>query len=633
MPPFDDARFRQGTHSQLHEWLGAHVLPGGGVHFAVWAPSAHAVRVCGEFDDWDAQGQPLSPCADGSGVWAGRVEGARRGQCYRYRIVGHGHEGLLRGDPFALAWEALPATAPRIWTLEHDWHDADWMASRYRQQAIDAACSIYEVHLGSWQRTATGGLLSYRELGERLAQHVTRLGFTHVELLPVTEHPFYGSWGYQCTGYFAPTARHGTPQDFMTLVDTLHQHRIGVILDWVPGHFPDDEHGLARFDGTHLYDHADARQGLHPDWGTRIFNYARPEVRSFLLSSARFWLERYHIDGLRVDAVASMLYLDYSRPPGGWVPNEQGSRENLAAIAFLRELNRSIGEEFPAVRTLAEESTAWPAVSRPVDSGGLGFGYKWNMGWMNDTLRHFERDPVHRSYHQDEITFGLSYAWTERFVLPLSHDEVVHGKGSLLARMPGDRWQQFATLRLLYGLMWAHPGHKLLFMGGEFAQQREWSHDRALDWDLLGDAAHAGMMQWVTDLNRLYRSEPALHADGFTPEGFRWVLCDDPGHGVIAFMRLGAGRQMLVACNLCPVTRLAFRLGVPIAGRWQEQLNSDAVCYGGSGTGNLGGVESSTWSAHGQSQSISLTIPPLATLYLSAPVCTSDDAPAEGGVL
>jgi 1,4-alpha-glucan branching enzyme len=633
MPPFDHERFRQGTHSQLHDWLGAHVIPEGGVEFAVWAPSARSVSVCGEFDNWDALGQPLSPRLDGSGIWLGRVAAARRGQCYRYRIVGHDHARLARGDPFAYAWEEPPATAPRIWTLEHDWHDDEWMALRHRHQASDAARSIYEVHLGSWQRPVDGGLLSYRELAERLAHHVTRLGFTHVELLPITEHPFYGSWGYQCTGYFAPTARHGTPQDFMTLIDTLHQHGIGVILDWVPGHFPDDEHGLARFDGTHLYDHADARQGLHPDWGTRIFNYDRPEVRSFLLSSARFWLDRYHIDGLRVDAVASMLYLDYSRPAGGWVPNAAGGRENLAAIECLRELNRSIAAAFPDVQTIAEESTAWPAVSRPVEAGGLGFGYKWNMGWMNDTLRHFERDPVHRAYHQDEITFGLWYAWSERFVLPLSHDEVVHGKGSLLTRMPGDRWQQFATLRLLYGLMWAHPGHKLLFMGNEFAQIGEWSHDRALDWDLLGDAAHAGVMKWVADLNRLYRAEPALHADAFTSHGFRWVLADDPGQGVMAFLRLGGGRQMLIVCNLSPVTRLAFRIGVPVAGIWQERLNGDALCYGGSGVGNLGCVASSAWPAHGQPQSLSLTIPPLATLYFSAPEDRRDRVRGEGDPL
>jgi 1,4-alpha-glucan branching enzyme len=512
-----------------------------------------------------------------------------------------------------------PRTASRAWSLEYEWGDADWMRTRAKRNALDAPMSVYEVHLGSWRRVPEDGLrsLNYREIAQPLSEYVKSMGFTHVELMPVTEHPFFGSWGYQTTGYFAPTARFGTPQDFMYLVDTLHQQGIGVILDWVPSHFPGDAHGLYRFDGTHLYEHEDPRQGFHPEWNSLIFNYGRHEVRAFLLSSALFWLEHYHIDGLRVDAVASMLYLDYARKDN-WIPNVFGGRENLEAIQFLRLLNESVYRDHPDVQTMAEESTSWPMVSRPTYAGGLGFGLKWNMGWMHDTLRYASTDTLYRKYHHGELTFSLWYAFFENFILPLSHDEVVHGKGSLIGKMPGDEWQQFANLRLLYGYMWGHPGKKLLFMGCEFGQRREWQHDESLEWHVLEYPLHAGVKQWVADLNRLYTKEPALHEIDFQREGFEWIEANDWENSVLSFVRKGknGASPMLVVCNFLPVPRESYQVGVPHAGYWREVLNSDATAYGGSGIGNYGGVSTNPVPAHGRYQSVALTLPPLGAVYL-----------------
>jgi len=524
---------------------------------------------------------------------------------------------LEKADPFAFFAEVPPATASRIWTLEYDWHDAAWMASRRARNALDAPIAVYELHLGSWRRPS-GHLPTYRDIAQPLADYLCAQGFTHVEFLPLMEHPFYGSWGYQTTGYFAPTARYGTPQDLMYLIDVLHQRGIGVILDWVPSHFPDDPHGLGWFDGTHLYEHADPRKGFHPEWRSLIFNYDRHEVRAFLVSSALFWLDRYHVDGLRVDAVASMLYLDYARNAGEWIPNVHGGKENLGAIAFLRQLNEAVYRAHPDVQTIAEESTSWPMVSRPTFAGGLGFGMKWNMGWMHDTLDYFSREPIHRKHHHDRLTFSLWYAFSENFVLPLSHDEVVYGKRSLLDRMPGDRWQRFANLRLLFGYMWAHPGKKLLFMGGEFAQWREWSHEGELDWPLTGHADHAGVQRFVADVNRLYVHTPALYEVDFESRGFEWIVGDDRDASVIVFLRRarGGGRPLLVACNFTPVPRAPYRVGVPEPGYWREVLNSDATLYGGSGMGNLGGVRAEPVAAHGRSHSLLLTVPPLATVFL-----------------
>ncbi|MCC6474498.1 MAG: 1,4-alpha-glucan branching protein GlgB [Burkholderiales bacterium] len=610
---------REGTATRLYRWLGAHALPREeGVRFAVWAPNARSVSVKGDWNGWEAGRDALAPRSDGSGVWEGTAPAARRGQAYKYRIVNR-ETGLAadKADPFAFYCECPPATASRVWTLEHDWGDAQWMASRAARNALAAPISIYELHAGSWSRPE-GRMPGWRELAPRLADYVLRMGFTHVELLPVTEHPFYGSWGYQTTGYFAPSARYGTPQDFMDFVDHLHQRGIGVILDWVPSHFPADGHGLAGFDGTHLYEHADPRQGFHPEWRSCIFNYGRNEVRAFLYSSALFWLDRYHVDGLRVDAVASMLYLDYSRGQGEWIPNRYGGKENLEAIAFLRTLNEAVYRDHPDALTVAEESTAWPMVSRPTWLGGLGFGMKWNMGWMHDTLAYLREDPVHRQYHHGRLTFSLLYAFHENFVLPLSHDEVVHGKGSLIGRMPGDDWQKFANLRALYGYMWAHPGKKLLFMGGEFAQRREWAHEQALEWWVADLPGHAGVQRWVSDLNAVYRSDPALHEADFSGEGFEWIDCDDAQASVLAFLRWPRARSspVLVVCNFTPVPRRDHRLGVPQAGTWRELLNSDSLAYGGSGWGNLGAVASEPVVSHGRPQSLALNLPPLACLFL-----------------
>jgi len=612
--------FREGTHGRLFEGLGCQMHSGrSGAHFSVWAPNARAVSVIGEWNGWHPDADPLSARGDASGLWEGRVRQVEQGQAYKFRIVSHssGHVSE-KADPFAFASEVPPATASRAWTLEYSWGDADWMANRAARNALDAPMAVYEMHLGSWRRAADGRLLGYREIAHALAEYLQRMGFTHVELMPVTEHPFYGSWGYQTTGYFAPSARYGTPQDFMYLVDHLHQNGIGVILDWVPSHFPTDAHGLGYFDGTYLYEHADPKQGFHPEWNSSIFNYDRNEVRAFLLSSALFWLDKYHVDGLRVDAVASMLYLDYARKDGEWIPNRYGGKENLGAISFLRMMNEAVYRDHPDAVTIAEESTAWPMVSRPVYLGGLGFGLKWNMGWMHDTLAYMKDDPVFRKFHQDRLTFSLWYAFNENFILPLSHDEVVHGKGSLIGKMPGDAWQQFANLRALYGYMWGHPGKKMLFMGGEFGQRREWTHDDQLEWWVTGLPEHEGVQRWVADLNRFYRSEPALYEVDFGHEGFEWVDCSDHEASVMAFLRKpkGGGAPVLVACNLTPLPRPNYLLGVPFGGVWREVLNSDARDYGGAGWGNLGGVDAAPVRAHGRPWSISLVLPPLATVML-----------------
>lgn len=605
---------REGTHVRLYRKLGCH-LQARGAHFGVWAPNAERVSVIGEFNGWNPDANPLAPRADGCGVWEGHVAGVLQGHAYKYRIVTREGEWLDKADPFAFFSETPPGTASRAWSLEYEWGDGEWMGQRRRRNALDAPMAIYEVHLGSWRRDQRGSSLAYPDLAHQLADYVREVGFTHVELLPVTEHPFYGSWGYQCTGYFAPTARYGTPQDFKYFVDVLHRAGIGVILDWVPSHFPADAHGLARFDGTYLYEHQDPRQGFHPEWNSSIFNYGRHEVRAFLLSSALFWLDEYHVDGLRVDAVASMLYLDYARNEGEWIPNRHGGRENLEAIEFLRMLNESAYRDHPDVQLIAEESTAWPMVSRPVYLGGLGFGLKWNMGWMHDTLKYMQQDPIHRRYHHDKLTFSLLYAFSENFVLPLSHDEVVHGKGSLIGRMPGDAWQQFANLRLLLGYMWTHPGKKLLFMGGEFGQRPEWNHDAALEWFVLEHAEHAGVQRWVKDLNRLYRSEPALHQIDFDARGFEWIDCEDRDASVLSFLRRAAdGGELLVVCHFTPVPRRNYVVGAPVGGRWRELLNSDARDYGGSGMGNFGGVEAAPVGVHGRPFSLTLTLPPLAVL-------------------
>jgi 1,4-alpha-glucan branching enzyme len=610
--------FREGTHTRLHGKLGCR-LHAGGAHFAVWAPNARAVSVIGEFNGWDGGAHPMSPRWDSSGIWECHVGGVLPGAAYKFRVSPQAGGAFDKADPFAFYAQTPPHTASRAWSLDYAWGDGAWMASRAGRNGLAAPMSVYEVHPGSWRRR-DGCWLGYRELAHELADYCAQMGFTHVELMPVSEHPFYGSWGYQCTGFFAPTARYGTPQDLKYLVDHLHQRGIGVILDWVPSHFPDDPHGLSRFDGTSLYEHDDPRQGYHPDWHSSIFNYGRHEVRAFLLSSAHYWLDEYHFDGLRVDAVASMLYLDYGRREGEWIANVHGGRENLGAIEFLRMLNESVYRDFPDVQTIAEESTAWPMVSRPVYLGGLGFGMKWNMGWMHDTLAYFRQDPLFRRYHHNTITFSMIYAFNENFVLPLSHDEVVHGKGSLIGRQPGDSWQQFAGMRLMYGYMWTHPGKKLLFMGGEFGQRREWTHEGELEWWVLQFAEHAGLQRWVADLNGLYRAEPALHEVDFEPSGFEWIDASDHEASTLAYLRRARGGDtVLVVCNFTPVPRHAYRVGVPQPGHWRELANSDALAYGGSGMGNLGGVASESVAAHGRPHSLSLTLPPLATVVLKCP--------------
>ena len=614
--------FNEGSHYRIYDKLGAHMLTAGGetgTCFGVWAPNARSVSVIGSFNQWHPKTHPLHSRGN-SGIWEGFVPGASKGALYKFHIESHHHGHRVdKTDPIGLLQEKPPRTASVVWDLDYSWGDRDWMVQRGPRNSIKAPISIYEVHIGSWMRVAEehNRPLSYREMAPKLAEYVHHMGFTHVEFLPVMEHPFYGSWGYQTTGYFAPTSRFGTPQDFMFLVDHLHQHGIGVILDWVPSHFPSDGHGLAYFDGTHLFEHSDSRQGFHPDWKTHIFNYGRAEVRSFLMSSAMFWLDKYHADGLRVDAVASTLYLDYSRKEGEWIPNKYGGRENLEAIDFLRRFNEEAYKEHPDIQTIAEESTAWPMVSRPVYVGGLGFGMKWDMGWMHDTLKYFSNDPIHRQYQHNLLTFRMLYGFTENFVLPLSHDEVVHGKGSLLNKMPGDEWQKFANLRLLFAYMYAQPGKKLLFMGDEFGQGSEWSHDRSLDWWVLQYPVHQGLQKWVRDLNHLIRTEKALHELDSEPAGFEWVDCNDAPMSVISLLRKGKSPRdtVLVACNFTPVPREKYRVGVPSGGYWKELLNSDGGEYAGSGLGNGGGVTAENVKQHGRPFSLELTLPPLAAVF------------------
>ncbi len=616
--------FKEGSHFQLYSKMGAHPLTVNGVkgiHFAVWAPNAHYISVVGDFNGWNKGAHKLNVRWDSSGIWEAFVPGIGPGTIYKYYIESN-HNGyrVEKMDPFAFCSENPPRTASVVWDLDYQWRDEKWLKNRFKKNDLNAPVSIYEIHLGSWRRIMeqNNRSLSYREITPYLIEHIKKLGFTHVELLPIMEHPFYGSWGYQTLGYFSPTRRYGDPQDLMYLIDQLHQNDIGVILDWVPSHFPSDEHGLIYFDGTHLFEHADPKKGYHPDWSSYIFNLGRNEVREFLISSAIFWLDKYHIDGLRIDAVASMLYLDYSRKEGEWIPNEFGGRENLDSIRFLQDLNKAIYTKYPDVQTMAEESTAWPAVSRPTYVGGLGFGMKWNMGWMHDTLEYMKKEPIYRKYHHDELTFSFLYTFSENYVISLSHDEVVHGKGSLLGKMAGDLWQKFANLRLLYGYMFAHPGKKLLFMGGEFGQWDEWSHEKSLDWHLLQYAPHQGLQKCLQDLNRLYQTEPALYKCDFSPEGFRFIDASDWEGSIISFLRKDpqSGEQIACVCNFTPVVREGYRIGVPEAGYWQELLNSDAKEYGGSGQGNLGGRYADPIGFHGFSHSVSLTLPPLGILFL-----------------
>jgi 1,4-alpha-glucan branching enzyme len=611
--------FNEGTHRRLADFLGSHRVDGGdGYYFAVWAPNATEVHVIGDFNGWNPEADRLFSRAS-SGIWEGVVPAAARGQVYKYSITSRDGQRLEKADPYAVRTETPPKTGSVLWDLSYQWSDDDWMSGRKARNALDAPISTYEMHLGSWRRDPTDPdrLLSYRELAPLLVDYLTEMGFTHVEFLPVMEHPFYGSWGYQVTSFFAPSSRFGEPEDLMFLIDSLHRANIGVIIDWVPSHFPNDAFALAEFDGTALYEHPDPRRGFQPDWGSLIFNYGRPEVRAFLASSAEHWISAYHADGLRVDAVASMLYLDYSRKAGEWLPNEYGGNEHLEAVEFLKALNIGIYADHPDVQTIAEESTAWPGVSKPVHLGGLGFGLKWDMGWMHDTLSYLEREPIHRGHHHSQLTFRGVYAFSENYVLPLSHDEVTHGKGSLLRKMPGDPWQQLANLRLLLGYQFSAPGKKLLFMGGEIGALTEWAHEGSLDWSLLEQDSHRGLQRWVGDLNAVYRSEPAMHERDSDPSGFQWVQIDDARQSTLSYLRRsGAGESVLVSLNMTPVPRHDHVLGVPAGGVWKELLNSDSSYYGGSGIGNLGGVHavSEPWGEF--SHQIALTLPPLACLVL-----------------
>ncbi|HEX9897382.1 MAG TPA: 1,4-alpha-glucan branching protein GlgB [Dehalococcoidales bacterium] len=623
LTPDDLYLYNEGSHFRIYEKLGAHpvvVDEQEGTYFAVWAPNAKSVSVIGSFNEWHSGRHHLRSYGK-SGVWGGFIPGVTKGTLYKYHITARDNNyNTNRADPFAFFSETSPQTASIVWNLDYQWADGAWMENRKKQNSLSAPISIYELHIGSWRRVQEEGnrSLTYCELAPQLTEYVKRSGFTHVELLPVMEHPFFGSWGYQTTGYFAPTSRYGTPQDFMYLIDYLHQNNIGVILDWVPSHFPDDKHALSYFDGTYLYEHADPRKGIQPDWNSSIFNYGRHEVQSFLISSALFWLDKYHADGLRLDAVASMLYLDYSRQNGDWIPNKFGGRENLEAIAFLQRLNHEVYRNYPDVQTIAEESTAWPMVSRPTYVGGLGFGMKWDMGWMHDTLDYMSRDPVFRKYHQNQLNFRMLYAFSENFILPLSHDEIVYGKGSLINKMPGDYWQKFANLRLLFGYMHAQSGKKLLFMGSEFGQWNEWQHEAALDWNLLDFDSHRQLQHWVADLNYNYRRETALHELDFQSAGFEWIDCNDSDHSTVSFLRKGRAKDdsVLVVCNFTPVPRFNYRVGVSRGGFWREILNSDATEYGGSGMGNFGGLNADHHSFHGRHYSLNLTLPPLAILFL-----------------
>ncbi len=615
--------FREGCHFRLYDKMGSHPMSDEGrpgTYFAVWAPNAKEVSVIGDFNGWDIRAHPLAPRWDESGVWEGFIPGVGKGDLYKYHILSKTDNFRTeKRDPFAFFSEIPPKTASVVWDLGYAWHDGEWMRDRHKNNSLESPISVYEIHIGSWRRMQKedNRFLTYSELADELIPYLKDMNYTHVELLPIMEHPFYGSWGYQTLGYFAPTSRYGTPQGLMSFMDRLHENGIGVILDWVPSHFPCDGHGLAYFDGTHLYEHADPRKGFHPDWKSYIFNYGRNETRSFLISSALFWLDKYHADALRVDAVASMLYLDYSRQKGEWIPNVYGGRENIDAINFIKRLNLEVYKNYPDTQMIAEESTAWPMVSKPIYTGGLGFGMKWNMGWMHDMLDYFTKDPIYRKYHHNQLTFSLLYAFTENFMLSLSHDEVTHGKGSLINKMPGDDWQKFANLRLLYGYMYGHPGKKLLFMGSEFAQRSEWNHDEGLEWQLLEYAPHVHLQRWLKELNYLYKTEPALYENDFDASGFEWMDCIDWERGVISFMRKSKSDAppVLVVCNFTPVPRTDYKIGIPVGGYWREVLNSDAKEYGGSGYGNFGGIETTPLPSHGKNYSLSLVVPPLAALF------------------
>ena len=618
---FDINLFKAGKYYRAYEKLGSHLteLDGQkGCYFAVWAPNARQVAVMGTFNNWSKDAHLLNHRLDNSGIWEGFIPNVQHGDLYKYHIISNNANlHLEKADPFAFHSQTAPETASMVWDIDnYEWNDNDWMHFRYTDRDVPKPCSAYEVHLGSWRRKSVGGKddwYSYRELADILVPYVKKMGFTHVELLPIMEHPFYGSWGYQTTGYFAPTSRYGTPQDFMFLINAFHEAGIGVLADWVPSHFPGDDAGLYLFDGTHLFEHADPRKGFHPDWKSYIYNFGRNEIRSFLISNALFWLDKYHIDGLRVDAVASMLYLDYSRNDGEWIPNEYGGKENLEAIAFLKELNEAVHNEYKGAITIAEESTSWPKVSRPTYTGGLGFDQKWMMGWMNDSLRYFERDPMHRKYHQGELTFSLVYAFSENFMLPFSHDEVVHGKGSMLRKMPGDLWQKAANLRLLYGLMFTHPGSQLIFMGCEIGQWSEWNHDQGLDWGTLDNPQHKGIQTWVKDLNHYIKSHPAMFEKSFDGDGFEWVANDDTENCVLIFTRKGNDEKQnqIIVCHSQPNVVENYRFGVPQSGKYREVMNSDKPEYGGSGIYNGADLETENIASHGQAQSISITLPPL----------------------
>ena len=618
---FDIYLFKSGMHFRLYEKLGAHIktLKGiDGAYFCLWAPNAAQVSVTGDFNGWNRGSNPMNQRWDGSGIWEIFIPGVQKGSLYKFHIRSKvSRFETDKSDPYAFYCETPPRTASIVWEIDgYAWNDSEWMTQRNVKNCLLAPAAIYEVHLGSWQRNQeNGGFLSYRQIAPLLADYVKKMGFTHVEFMPVMEHPFYGSWGYQVTGYFAPTSRYGEPQDFMYLVDFLHQNNIGVILDWVPSHFPDDPHGLYRFDGTFLYEHEDPRKGFHPDWKSMIFNYGRAEIKEFLISSAVFWLDKYHADGLRIDGVASMLYLDYSRKKGEWIPNKYGGRENLEATEFIKQLNTAIYREFPDVQTIAEESTAWPSVTKPVDCGGLGFGMKWNMGWMHDTLEYFSKDSVYRKYHQNEFTFSFWYAFHENFVLALSHDEVVYGKRSLLEKMPGDDWQKFANLRLLFTYMYSFPGKKLIFMGSEFSQRHEWNHEGSLDWHELGYEYHSNISRLVSDLNHIYTNEPAISRNDFSPESFEWIDYHDMQQSAMFFLRKYYDSIFLIACNFTPTPHYNYKVGVPYGGKWIEVLNSDSIQYGGSGHGNFGVVTANKASRHGRKFSISITLPPLGIIY------------------
>lgn len=620
---YDINLFRSGKFFRAYEKLGSHIIEVDGqwgVQFSVWAPNAQSVSVIGNFNNWNRDSHQLFPRWDSSGIWEAFIPGIGKGELYKYHVHARDGRHLQKGDPYALFWEIPPNTASIVWETDYKWKDKKWMEQRRKNAGKAQPYSVYEVHIGSWRKRDGGATsLNYRELAEELVPYVQEMGFTHVEFMPVMEHPYFPSWGYQITGYFAPTSRFGTPEDFMYLMDAFHQAGIGVILDWVPSHFPSDAHGLADFDGTHLYDHADPKLGFHPDWKSCIYNYGRNEVRSFLISNALFWLDKYHVDGLRVDAVASMLYLDYSRDEGQWIPNQFGGNENLEAIAFLKEFNEMVYQEYPDTITIAEESTAWTGVSRPTYDGGLGFGQKWMMGWMHDTLKYFQNDPIHRRYHHGEITFSLIYAFTENFMLPLSHDEVVHGKGSLMDRMPGDEWQRFANMRLMFGYMFTHPGTQLLYMGGEFAQTSEWSLEKGLDWSLLQYEYHSGMKAWIKQLNSLYKDNPAFYERQFSPDGFEWVDHGDYQNSIISYLRKGENEKdmMLVVCNFTPVVRENYKLGVPAEGTWTEILSSDDTAFGGSGKLHSKVIKTASDEQHGRPYSIEITMAPLAVMVFS----------------